>query len=211
MGHISNYARVLKAKLQDVFVIDSTDSNVTTTKSVTVEQIGDAICGEQVHADLETDDQTIIGGINENKDKVGDLSQLTTTDKSSLVGAVNEVNSNTKPVYLSTITTGANISFSSNTSYRVGNLVVLNCILKVTGNLANNATILSNIPKNDVNAPIRFLRVVGSDVYYGHDDNVGGFNIDANATSLTMFGALTASSSSPKYLFVNITYICSNA
>lgn len=93
MGKISNYARVLKAKLQDVFVIDTTDSNVTSTKSVTVEQIGDAICGEQVHATLETDDQTIIGGINENKDKVGDLTTLTTTDKSSIVGAVNEVNS----------------------------------------------------------------------------------------------------------------------
>ncbi len=92
MGHISNYARVIKAKLQDVFVCDQTDSNVTSTKSVTVEQIGDAICGEQVHATLETDDQTIIGGINENKDKVGDLTTLTTTDKSSLVGAVNEVN-----------------------------------------------------------------------------------------------------------------------
>lgn len=92
MGKISNYARVLVAKLQDVFVCDQTDNNVTTTKSVTVEQIGDAICGEQVHSDLKTDDQTIIGGINENKDKVGDLSQLTTTDKSSLVGAVNEVN-----------------------------------------------------------------------------------------------------------------------
>ena len=142
---------------------------------------------------------------------IGDLSQLTTSDKSSLVGAVNEVNSNTKPVYLSTITTGANISFSANTSYRVGNLVVLNCILKVTGNLANNATVLSGIPKNGANAPIRFLRVVGSDIYYGHDDNAGGFNIDANATSVSMFGALTASSSSPKYLFVNITYICSLA
>lgn len=110
MGNISNYVRVLKAKLQDVFVVDSTDNNVTTTKSVTVEQIGDAICGEQVHATLETDDKTIIGGINENKDKVGDLSQLTTTDKSSLVGAVNEVNKGlVKSVFL---TTTYNCSYS---------------------------------------------------------------------------------------------------
>lgn len=142
MGKISNYARVLKAKLQDVFVIDSTDSNVTSTKSVTVEQVGDAICGEQVHSDLKTDNQTIIGSINElAKDKniadeyddthtyntgdvtiydntlyicntnnttgtfdpskwtattidniIGSLTTLTTSDKSSLVGAVNEVN-----------------------------------------------------------------------------------------------------------------------
>lgn len=142
MGKISNYTRALVAKLQDVFVVDQTDNNVTTTKSVTVEQIGDTIAGTQVHSDLKTDNQTIIGGINElAKDKnvadeyddtqtydkgdvviykntlyicttnnttgawdatkwtattvqslIGDLSDLTTTDKSSLVGAVNEVN-----------------------------------------------------------------------------------------------------------------------
>ena len=165
MGKISNYARVLVAKLQDVFVVDQTDNNVTTTKSVTVEQIGDTIAGTQVHSALKTDSQTIIGGINElAKDKnvadeyddthtyntgditihentlyicqddnvtgawdstkwtattiddlipktdnnlphytgtptagstaeaIGDLSTLTTTDKSSIVGAVNEVN-----------------------------------------------------------------------------------------------------------------------
>lgn len=150
--------------------------------------------------------------------KIGSLTSLSTTDKTSAVNAINEVNGGlgnlaalVTPAYLSTITPGANISVSSNTSYRIGKLVVLNCILKVTGNLANNATILSNIPKNDVNAPIRFLRVVGSDVYYGHDDNAGGFNIDANATSLTMFGPLSASAGSPKYLFVNLAYICSIA
>lgn len=92
MGKISNYTRVLKAKLQDVFVVDQTDNNVTTTKSVTVKQIGDTIAGTQVHSDLKTDSQTIIGGINENKDNIGSLSSLTTTDKSSIVGAVNEVN-----------------------------------------------------------------------------------------------------------------------
>lgn len=67
MGKISNYTRVLKAKLADILVCDTTDSNVTTTKAVSVEQIGDATCGEQVHATLETSDQTIIGAINELK------------------------------------------------------------------------------------------------------------------------------------------------
>ena len=142
MGKISNYARVLVAKLQDVLVIDTTDSNVTTTKSVTVEQIGDTIAGTQVHSDLKTDNQTIIGGINELakakniadeyddthtynigditiygntlyicqddnvtgdfdptkwtattvQSLIGSLSSLTTTNKDSLVDAVNEVN-----------------------------------------------------------------------------------------------------------------------
>lgn len=94
MGKISDYANVLKSKLTDLFVVYQRNDGELETKNATLEQLGDAICGEQVHATLETDDKTIIGGINENKDKVGDLSQLTTTDKSSLVGAVNKVNSN---------------------------------------------------------------------------------------------------------------------
>lgn len=158
MGKISNYTRALVAKLQDVFAVDQTDNNVTSTKSVTVEQIGDTIAGTQVHSDLKTDNQTIIGGINElAKDKniadeyddthtynigditiygntlyicttnnttgdfdpsnwtattidsvIGSLSTLTTTDKSSIVGAVNEVVS-TKA------TTGSAITFAPET------------------------------------------------------------------------------------------------
>lgn len=92
MGKISDYANVLKSKLTDLFVVYQRNDGELETKNATLEQLGDAICGEQVHATLETDDQTIIGGINENKDKVGDLTALTTTDKSSLVEAVNEVN-----------------------------------------------------------------------------------------------------------------------
>lgn len=143
MGKISNYANVLKSKLADLFVVYQRNDGELETKNATLEQLGDAICGEQVHATLETDDQTIIGGINElAKDKniadeyddthtynigditiygntlyicttnnttgdfdpsnwtattvqslIGSLSTLTTTDKSSIVGAVNEVNS----------------------------------------------------------------------------------------------------------------------
>ena len=65
MGKISNYARALVAKLQDVFVVDQTDNNVTTTKSVTVEQIGDTIAGTQTHSTLNTSSKTLIGAINE--------------------------------------------------------------------------------------------------------------------------------------------------
>lgn len=46
-------------------------------------------------ADLHTTDRTsIVNAINEVKDAEGDLTQLTTTDKSSLVSAINEVSSN---------------------------------------------------------------------------------------------------------------------
>jgi len=142
MGKIADYANVLKSKLTDLFVVYQRNNGELETKNATLEQLGDAICGEQVHSDLKTDNQTIIGGINElAKDKniadeyddthtyntgdvtiydntlyicntnnttgtfdpskwtattidnvIGSLSQLTTSDKSSIVGAVNEVN-----------------------------------------------------------------------------------------------------------------------
>lgn len=142
MGMISAYANVLKSKLTDLFVVYQRNNGELETKNATLEQLGDAICGEQVHSDLKTDNQTIIGSINElAKDKnvadeyddthtynkgdvtiydntlyicntnnttgtfdpskwtattidnvIGDLTALTTSNKSSLVGAVNEVN-----------------------------------------------------------------------------------------------------------------------
>lgn len=95
MGKISNYASALKAKLTDLFVIASDNNGVLETKKVTTEQIGDAVASDQVHSSLDTSDKTLIGGINEVNSNVGDLSSLTTTDKSSLVGAVKEVNEKT--------------------------------------------------------------------------------------------------------------------
>lgn len=92
MGKISNYASALKAKLTDFFVIASDNNGVLETKKVTTEQIGDAVASDQVHSSLNTSDKSLIGGINEVNSNVGTLSSLTTTDKSSLVGAVNEVN-----------------------------------------------------------------------------------------------------------------------
>ena len=161
---------------------------------------------KQVYIDSNGNEIQVSGTVN-----TADMMPMSGNDSTKVSEAIGDLSDLTTPVYLSTISTGTNITFEANTSYRIGNMVVLNCILKVTGNLANNATILSNIPKNGANAPVRFLRIVGSDAYQGHDDNAGGFNIDANATSVTMFGTLTASVGSPKYLFINLTYICSNA
>lgn len=73
MGKISDYANVLKSKLTDLFVVYQRNDGELETKNATLEQLGDAICGEQVHSDLKTDNQTIIGGINENKDAVNSL------------------------------------------------------------------------------------------------------------------------------------------
>ena len=210
MGKISNYARVLKAKLQDAFVIDSTDSNVTSTKSVTVEQIGDAICGEQVHATLETDDQTIIGGINElAKDKnvadeyddthtynigditiygntlyicntnnttgtfdpskwtattidniIGSLSQLTTTDKSSLVGAVNEL----APTAYTQATRSSALSSGALGFVKIGKVVIANLNYTTnTSNVSTHDTVLySDLPPAVSNIYLNFVDEVGN-------------------------------------------------
>ena len=170
MGKISDYANVLKSKLTDLFVVYQRNDGELETKNATLEQLGNAICGEQVHSDLKTDNQTIIGGINElAKDKniadeyddthtynkgdvtiygntlyicntnnttgdfdpskwtattvqslIGSLSSLTTTDKSSLVGAVNEVNNRTPKIqygYVNVGYCGANAVTTATISY----------------------------------------------------------------------------------------------
>lgn len=89
MSKISQYTRALKAKLSDLFVVASSDNGSLSTKAVTTEQIGDAIITEQTFSGL--DGKTPAEAMADNTDNIGSLSQLTTTDKSSLVGAVNEV------------------------------------------------------------------------------------------------------------------------
>lgn len=135
MGKISNYARVLVSKLTDVFVVDQTDNGTTATKSATVEQIGTAIGKVQTFADLDTSDETIVGGINEVNGNVGDLSTLTTTSKSSLVGAVNEVNSG---LTNATTKTSGTISAGTGCVVRLGSLRKINGV--VYGSFAINMT-----------------------------------------------------------------------
>ena len=65
MGKISDYTRVLAAKLADVFVVDQTDNGTTETKSATVEQIGTAIGTLQNFADLDTSNKSLVDAINE--------------------------------------------------------------------------------------------------------------------------------------------------
>lgn len=80
---------------------------------------------------------------------VGDKSQLNTTDKSSTVAAINEVNNNLKPS--SAVLLQANsipgITFAwennednSHMAYRVGNLVIINVSVFVTGTYSGEST-----------------------------------------------------------------------
>lgn len=73
MAKINEYPQAASLNNNDLFVIDQTSGGDHATKSASVSQIADkATSGVQ--------------------SQIGNLSTLTTTDKSSLVGAVNEVN-----------------------------------------------------------------------------------------------------------------------
>ena len=75
MSKINEYPQAVTINNNDLFVIDQESGGDHATKSASVSQIADkATSGVQT--------------------QIGSLSQLTTTDKSSLVGAVNEVVSN---------------------------------------------------------------------------------------------------------------------
>lgn len=65
MPKISNYTQVTASKLADKLVCDQEDSGVTSTKSVSIEQIGNAVNALQVRSDLDTQAQTIVSAINE--------------------------------------------------------------------------------------------------------------------------------------------------
>lgn len=160
MGKISNYANVLKSKLTDLFVVYQRNDGELETKNATLEQLGDAICGEQVHATLETDDKTIIGGINENKDKVGDLSQLTTTDKSSLVGAVNEL----APTAYTQATRASTLSSGALGYVKIGKVVIANLNYTTnTSNVSTHDTVLySDLPPAISNIYLNFVDEVGN-------------------------------------------------
>lgn len=72
MSKINEYPQAVTINNNDLFVIDQESGGDHATKSASVSQIADkATSGVQT--------------------QIGSLSQLTTTDKSSLVGAVNEV------------------------------------------------------------------------------------------------------------------------
>ena len=79
MSKINEYPQAVTINNNDLFVIDQESGGDHATKSASVAQIAEKAT-EEVN------------------DKIGDLSQLTTSDKSSLVGAVNEIARYT-PVY----------------------------------------------------------------------------------------------------------------
>lgn len=153
MGKISNYASALKAKLTDFFVIASDNNGVLETKKVTTEQIGDAIASDQTHSLLDTSDKTLIGGINEVNSNVGSLSSLTTSDKSSLVGAVNELDSDKldKSTYTEKTSVTINSLVATGAVYtkKIGNMVMVWGLVTTTENITTGTAILTGMYMNN--------------------------------------------------------------
>lgn len=113
--------------------------------------------------------------VNTNANLMGDLANLNTTDKSNLVGAINEIN---------TVTTGSATvnstyisSFESNTWERIGKVVVYHFTLTVTGTWDNTTNFLTNLPK-----PISYIRFVALNsstnepIRVAIDTNGGAYN-----------------------------------
>ena len=111
-----------------------------------------------------------------------------------------------------TFNANSNITIFRNQSYKIGKLVILSCILKVEGNIANGENILTSLPTmakmNNYQGRLRFPKIIGNDEYYGSP--VDGLNISDNTTVLTNFGAITATTTNPKYIFININYVTSD-
>jgi hypothetical protein len=136
MGKISSYARIVAAKLADVFVCDQTDNGTTATKSATVEQIGTAIGTLQNFASLNTTSKTLTGAVNEIDGKTGaDIPIGTSADTSTIAGAVG---ANTTAITNATTSTSGTISAGTGCVVRLGSLSKRNGI--VTGYFAINMT-----------------------------------------------------------------------
>ena len=111
-----------------------------------------------------------------------------------------------------TFNSHSNITIFRNQSYKIGKLVILSCVLKVEGNIANGDNILTSLPTmakmTNYQGRLRFPKIIGNDEYFGSPSD--GLNISDNTTVLTNFGAITATTTNPKYIFININYVTSD-
>ena len=126
---------------------------------------------EQTGQDIQLKTSTPISTIEGN---IGDLTLLTTTDKSSVVNAVNEVNNATKTLI-------ASATLSSNTSFSSGNNINFDVFNSTTTDITYSngiITIGSNISKIMIsgNMSINYSAATGK---------VYGFDLKKNGTSFT--------------------------
>lgn len=161
MAKINEYPQAVTIHNNDLFVIDQESGGDHATKSASVSQIADkATSGVQT--------------------QIGDLSTLTTTVKSSLVGAVNSL--------VGWVDATSEFTKTSNFDTTQSSYFLYNDALKmyavsfaVKANTPDNAVILSSVPKlkNDIIVlPTGFANAGGLSVtqanviYYKANDNI---------------------------------------
>ena len=119
MSKINEYPQAAALNDTDLLVMDQVQAGTHSTKSVSIGQIKDkatsGLSGDNIP--IEAGSQDSIAGA------IGDLSQLTTSVTSSLVGAVNEVNAK----YKDYIYEGTNVAIT--TSYSSGAMYYANVSL----------------------------------------------------------------------------------
>lgn len=112
------------------------------------------------------------------------------------------------------LTYHTNCSIQNGFIIRYGRLIEIGMILKVTGNINNNDIIVSGLPRALQNR--RCPRGLGTDQWYANTDYTsGGLAVDIDENDQTKaiirnFSNITASSSSPKYIYMSFSYVTIN-
>lgn len=112
-----------------------------------------------------------------------------------------------------TIRLNSNCIVSHGYVSRYGRIVDFGLVLKTTGNINNNDVLIYNLPRANNN--LRCPRGVSNNEYYANDYTSGGLAIDADDGDPTLavarnFTNITASPSSPKYIFMCFSYLTMN-
>lgn len=120
--------------------------------------------------------------VNKNDDLVGDLSTLNTTDKSSIVGAINEVNENNKWKLLqSGVETRTNVSLDNITFEEL----YIEVSMSDTGVDPNGNNITFVIPKGTLSSTIKEFR---NGFYFLNDYN-GSVLLKVTTSSVLLYDA----------------------
>lgn len=171
------------------------------SKQVYIDSNGNEI---QVSGTVNTADMMPMSASDSTKvsEAIGDLSDLTTSVTSSIVGAVNELDKLTD--YTDGLSYHAGVTRYLGSIYKQGKLVVCNLTLRIEQNINNNETVVSGLPTVPSRSH-KFPCFVGTDQYMiGNSD--GAIYLQVNTTSLVRWGNLTATSSNPKYITMMFVY-----
>lgn len=125
MARLQDFSDVTPSSSSDkLLIVQSAGQGLAT-----LDTAGQQIANNTSVSQLNTTRKTLAGAINEHDSEIGSLSSLTTSDKSSLVGAVNEVNK----ITVGTFTAGANITLLRSTLIKANSIKFLSIIFAVTG------------------------------------------------------------------------------